>query len=314
MRTLIQLLFFMLFSLLTAQGTNTPLAIPDSSFPTQEIPSELELLEIDGSSRFTLENPHAGDTLSYIISIEWINPKVPLTVLAPESLLFSGFQKKGVRTEHRKVSNIKDGKPTLSNQSHFIYKLKAITPGTGKASSAKLPYYTALSQDKEYLLISPHLIDILPAKVPLVKRWYLQTIFWILIAFLLVVLVKLFTSYLKSSKSKNKVQKIDFTTEIKTMKSRLTSAEPKALLLQMEQLCIRFLQQECATKNEQHFDTLLKSYEATISPEKNKSWLLLQKDFELAKFGGGQKAQHELLETYKNLKTCLNIKEDDENE
>jgi hypothetical protein len=307
-------LFLLFFSALYSQQSLLPSGPQDTVSPAPDSLAEVELMQIDGSSRFTLENPNAGDTLSYIITVEWINPRIPFFILPPESLSFSGFRKEAASTDHRKISKIVDGKPTIINKSEFTYKLRAITPGSGKASSARLPYYSALSQEKEYLPIGPHLTDILPARVPVIKKWYFQVILWLLAAGVLFAAVKFLLIWMKQNRNRNRVVKIDFKDELKELKARLQFAESKDLLLQMENISLRFLKQELPKSASGNFDALLKRYLELKGDDNRDNWLRLQQDFELAKFGGGRKESHELLESYRALKTCLHLKEDKDNE
>jgi hypothetical protein len=314
LRSLNKLVFLFLLQLPCAQPASPPFSPADTSTAGPDSVPDYELLEIDGSSIFTLEEPHVGDTLSYIITIEWVNPKVPFFVLAPESLTFSGFKKLGVGTDHKKVSRLEDGKPVLKNRSEFSYRLKAITQGSGKATSARLPYYTALSQEKEYLVISSNLIDILPAKVPITKKWYVRVLFWILLIVLLILAIKYSMIWWKEKKKRGLAPKSDFGQEMKEIKSRLQTGESKSVLLQMEDLSKRFLQQELSNKTQHNINTLIQEY-LKRNPESHKDeWISLQQDFELAKFGGGHKASHEIIESYRNLKTCLNLKEEQDYE
>ena len=66
---------------------------------------------------------------------------------------------------------------------------------------------------------------------------------------------------------------------------------------------IRFLRQKTSLSSDK-FDELLVTY-LIQNPEASASWNELQKSFDLAKFGGGKKEQHELQENLKLLSQCI---------
>jgi hypothetical protein len=306
---------FLIFSFaatVTGQIQSIPLA-PDSNTVTTDKTPETDLIDIDASSAFTREAPHVGDTLSYVVTVEWQNPKVPFTVLAPESLTFKGFKKRKVSTQHRKIARVQDGKPVLINHSEFKYQLEAALSGAGQASSAKLPYFSALSKEREYFHVPPQLIDILPARVPILKRWYVLALLGLFAVLLLWLAVKVAIFRLSSRKKSKAPSAPDLQSEVTALKSRLGTAEPKAILLEMEALCIRFLQHGQKTKQSASFNSLLEARLPGETANRQSAWRKLERDFELAKFGGGQKAPHELAETYQTLKTCLQINKKGDN-
>lgn len=287
--------------------------VPDSNTVTGDTTPETELIDIDASSAFTREAPHVGDTLSYVVTVEWQNPKVPFTVLAPESLIFKGFKKRKVSTQHRKIARMQDGKPELINHSEFKYQLEAALSGTGHASSARLPYFSALSKEKEYFHLASQIVDILPAKTPILQRWYVLALLGLSAALLLWLAVKAVVFRLSSRKKSKKPSAPDFQSEVAALKSRLGNAEPKAILLEMEALCIRYLQHGHKQKDHASFNSLLEAHLIGERADRQSDWRKLERDFELAKFGGGQKAPHEMAETYQTLKTCLQINKKGDN-
>ncbi len=313
--------YIVLFVTVNVFGQNVPIApsVPLFSDSTQsqnaiEPPSELELLQISGHSKFSKSTVHVGDTLSYSITIEWHNPKVPVMVLAPESLSFDGFVKKSASTDHKKVSTIKEGQMTLTNRTVFTYHLKAQTPGSGRASKTILPYYSAISKEHEYYSISPSLIDILPAKISLQERPFFKLILGLFLIGLISGGVYLFVK----KKSKQTASKPDagpnYITRLTQLKSRLQTGESKSILMEMEQIAIAFLSEKLNKSADTKLETLLDVYLTNAEASTISDWNKLKEDYELAKFGGGQKARHELTESYHLLKQCLGIKGEDTHE
>jgi len=81
---------------------STPIHMGDTTFSDVLKDAHIEVLNINGSGTFTKERVNVGDTLSYIITVEWENPKIPITVFAPESLTFTGMRKIKASTSHKK--------------------------------------------------------------------------------------------------------------------------------------------------------------------------------------------------------------------
>ncbi|MFC1586566.1 hypothetical protein ACFL5V_13545, partial [Fibrobacterota bacterium] len=162
-------------------------------------------------------------------------------------------------------------------------------------------------------VISSHLVDILPARVPFMETWYFKFLFWTFGMALIIAAVKYFLTRRKKRKEGKQSEQVSFAEGVKELKSRLQSAGSKELLLNMETLCTRFLGHELKKSPEGKFESLLEEYLQT-HPQHRDNWLKLRHDFELAKFGGGQKARHEILESYRTLKTCLHLKEENEHE
>jgi len=269
----------------------------------------VEVFEIDGKGAFTQEEVNVNDTLSYIITIEWTNPKVPITVLAPESLTFAGLKKTKVYTSHKKIAHNRLGQPVVKNKSQFIFNLKAEIAGSGKASSTKLPYFSALRQDKEYVTISPQLINIGPAVTPFFQKGYVRFIFALLGAALLGWVLYLIISRLKAKPRKPQEDNSNLMEKLKDLKSRIGVAESKNIILEMESLATLYLKLKLKT-NQTHFASLLNEYYVLTNDKNKESWQKLVSDFELAKFGGGNKPSHQLMESYKLLNLCINQKEE----
>ncbi|MBF0432129.1 MAG: hypothetical protein HQK83_12670 [Fibrobacteria bacterium] len=315
--SLILICFFPVYS----QQASPSVTIPDSAITFgnrgssgNDSVSAFELMEINGSSHFTVEEPRVGDTLSYVIVVEWENPKIPFTVLAPESLVFSGFKKKGVSTNHKKSSRYEGGGAVIVNHSEFIYKLQANVVGSGKASGAKLPCFSVLSKEKEYFTISPNLVTISPARVPVTQLWYIRVLGGLVMLTLLAVGLKYGLSAMKQRKRAAKPVKTDLQQELKTLKSRLVTGDSQAILFEIERLAVVYLAELNPLSKDKGFKTLLSEYLKSTKNQNQDEWNKLQQDFEYAKFGGGQKASHEVAESFRILKKCLNINEDEDHE
>ncbi len=293
-----------------ANGQDQNNSLTNPSQTTPPAPSQLELAEIDLSSWFTVEEVHVGDTLSYVIKAEWVNPKIPISVLAPESLSFEGLSKVRVSSSSKKLAQNSSSGPQIKNQSFFIYHLKAALPGSGKALSARLPYFNAVSKDKEYLAIAPQIVNVLPAKKPLFSRGWCKILFGLLLlggaGFLGYQLWQMSQSKKKEKTAPAASQK----EKLKELKSRLSVGDSKSLLLQMEEIAMDYFKEENKLYGNR-FEDLLIAYLKRSGNENAESWNKLKSQFELARFGGGQLASHELMDSYKTLCLCIHHQEDE---
>jgi hypothetical protein len=306
------IIFFICIALLSHAVAQGPFSPAQDSTPLPA--GQLELVNISGSSHFTVEAPHAGDTLSYIITVEWENPKIPVTVLAPESLSFSGLKKTGASTQHKKIAVQKASGVMLKNSSLFIFNLKALTSGSAKAQSARLPYFSAVSQEREYVYISPSLITVLPAITPISQTITFKLILGLLAVSALMAGVYFVVKRFKQGSKPSAGQTLSFEEEVKDLKSRIQVADSRQLLQEAEKVCVKYLRSRLPGTQLASTDALIDSYLTKYSEEHKTQWQLLKNDFELANFGGGQKVAHELANTIKNIKTCLNIREDENHE
>ncbi len=290
----------------TLQTSQDTLATIPHSNGTNASPS-IDIIDIDAQSYFTVESPEVGDTLSYLITVEWVNPKVPVFVLAPESLSFSGFKKLRVSTKNKKIHQSESGVSTLKNRAEFIYKLQALTIGTGKASSTRLSYYTALSKEKEYLSIAPSLVDIKKARLPFTKTWIFKGIFCVFLLGLGAWGLIIFLNRKKPLKAKKEDSVLE---QMKAIKSRLEIGESRNVILEMEKIAIYYLQEATANKLVNKLDPLLEEYLQNKSASEKEEWKSVSEEFVYAKFGGGKKQAYELKEIYQRLSQCFKLKKD----
>lgn len=308
----------------------------DSSAPFQEA------VKLSTQGAFTSPAPRLGDSLDYVLRVEWEDTQVPVVVLAPDSLSFSGFKILGQATQHKKLASGNE----VRNRTEFIYRLRASTQGMGKASSLRLRYLTGISTREEAIFVPNVLIDILPAPVRLFDALWFKLLAWALgLAAAAALAWYAFRTALKARAAKVP-QREDIGPEVAALKSRLRSAQntPDAsrdILLGMEGLAIRFLRAELEEAGSRsgaraavpaaspsaatdakaapfRFEPLLSEYLARKgSPPEDEcaqDWHKLRELFRHARFAGGHKEPHELQDAFRTFRKCLKIKEEGEHD
>lgn len=282
-------------------------------------------LSVQGA--FTVPSARVGDSLDYLLSVEWPETGVPVMVLAPDSLDFQGFQVIGQATSHKKLATAQG----IGNRSEFVYRLRARTPGSGKASSLKLRYLTGLSQNEQSHFVPTAHLDIGPAATPLTQSlWFRLLAGWFALAAAGALAWSAYKVASRKRKDGRAPSKQDLRPEVLALKGRMRAASlgapgaSKAILEEMESLCIRHLRQELdggapgASRTDgaaagngaaAKFDPLLDRYLAG-NPAAEGEWAGMRELFRHARFAGGHKEPHELQDAYRSLRKCLRITEE----
>lgn len=304
----------------------------------------MEAVKLSTQGHFTSPTPRVGDSLDYVVEVEWEDTQVPVIVLAPDSADFPGFKVIGQATVHKKLA----AGASMRNHTEFVFRLRAQTQGPGKAASMKLRYLTGLSRAEEAVFIPTALIDIQTAPVRLLDM------LWFKALMILVILggagaLGLAGLKLASRKRAEKAPKReDLSPAVAALKNRLRSAQnspdaSKEILLEMERLAMRFLRDEIdaagsspmaakakkaddaagAPVTAPRFETLLASYLASPASKggTDQDWAKAQKDwatlgelFKHARFAGGYKEPHELQDAFRTFRKCLKITGEDQHE
>lgn len=220
-----------------------PAPLSDSGAPPDAAPMEAVKLSTQG--RFTSMSPRVGDSLDYVVEVEWDDTQVPVIVLAPDSVDFPGFKVIGQATVHKKLA----AGASVRNHTEFVFRLRAQTQGPGKAASMKLRYLTGLSRAEEAVFIPTALTDIGPAPVRLMDMLWFKALMIVVILGGAGALG--FASFkLAARKRVDKAPKReDLSPAVAALKNRLRSAQnspdaSKEILLEMERLATRFLRDE----------------------------------------------------------------------
>jgi hypothetical protein len=309
----------------------------------------MEAVKLSTQGHFTSMSPRVGDSLDYVVEVEWEDTQVPVIVLAPDSVDFPGFKVIGQATVHKKLA----AGASVRNHTEFVFRLRAHTQGPGKAASMKLRYLTGLSRAEEAVFIPTALIDIRTAPVRLLDM------LWFKALMLLVILgaagaIGLASFKLASRKRADKAPKReDLSPAVAALKSRLRSAQnspdaSKEILLEMERLATRFLRDEIdaaggtakAKKTDDaagapaqglRFEPLLTAYLAGPGAsgaagaqgaggtaqewaKAQEDWAKLGELFKHARFAGGYKEPHELQDAFRTFRKCLKITGEDQHE
>ncbi len=289
-----------------AQIDSTPV-LKDSMNATPE-----DAVKLSAKGSFLSEHVGVGDTVEYQLLVEWQDSRIPVVVLAPDSLETPGFRIVDQSTTHRKT--VENGE--ARNATEFIYKLLARTQGSGKVSPLKLRYLTGFSNREEGLYVPGAFLNIGPEHVPLWKRLWFQ-----LILFLAAIAAlgwggwrgwKTFqVKRLQSHKENNR----DFSPEVKSLKGRWNTVDSRNWIADAEKVCLEFLRYNLGTKSSdsKRFETLLDQYLIRHpNPQEAEGWNKLRELFHHARYAGGRKEPHELQDTYRILKNCLHIQGENE--
>jgi hypothetical protein len=278
----------------------------------------LEAVKLSAHGAFTNLSPRVGDSLDYVLQVEWEESQVPVMVLAPDSLDFSGFKVLGQATVHKKLAGVQ----SIRNHTEFIYRLRAQIQGSGRVSSLKVRYITGLSGKEEALFIPTALLDIAAAPVNLLDRVWFKLLAGLIVFGGAVFLA--WGAYRITLRTRKKAEptKLDLRPEVTDLKNRMKSAasSPDAareILLAMESLGILYLQQELKNQTQTKFEPLLEGFLASTGNADSpgtQDWVKLKELFRHARFAGGYKEPHELQDAFKTFKRCLKITGEDEHE
>jgi hypothetical protein len=295
-------------------------AVPDSAgaAPMQTA------VKLSTQGAFTSQAARVGDSLDYIVSVEWEDTQVPVMVLAPDSVEFPGFKTLGQATQHSKLANGQ----TIRNHTEFIYKLRAATQGPGKAASLKVRYLTGLSQREEAVFVPSALIDIGPAPVRLLDMLWFKLLLWL--AILTAAVAAGWASFRLAARKRMEAQpkRADLRPQVDALKSRLRTTQnnaeaSKAILMEMEAIATAFLQDELGETKPDRFESLADAYlskgRAGGTPvgearpvDGAADWTKLKELFRHARFAGGYKEPHELQDAFRTFRKCLKMQAEDE--
>jgi hypothetical protein len=299
-----------------------PGTVPDTG--AKAPPSERqEAVKLSAQGAFTNTSPKVGDSLDYVLQVEWQDTQVPVIVLAPDSLSFQGFKILGQATVHKKLASARD----VRNHTEFIYRLRAQTQGSGRATSLKVRYLTGLSRQEEAIFVPTALIDILPAPVHIMDMLWFKLLAGLILLGGAATLGMASFKFASRKRKTSEPAKPDLRPDVNALKARLRSSAintpeaSKAVLLAMEDLCIRFLRMETkADASQARFEPLLDTYLAGnganggTAVQELQDWNKLRELFRHARFAGGHKEPHELQDAFKTFKRCLKITGEDEHE
>jgi hypothetical protein len=322
-----------------------PGALPDTGAAPLDMPPQ-EAVRLSTQGAFSLPAPRVGDSLDYVVQVEWEDTQVPVFVLAPDSVDFPGFKVMGQATVHKKLA----AGQSVRNHTEFVFRLQAQTQGPGKAASMKLRYLTGLSRQEEAVFIPTAHIDILPAPVRLLDM------LWFKILLSLLALGAAGAAGMASFKiaSRKRAEKSpkreDLKPAVLSLKSRLRSAQNspdagKEILLEMEALSVRFLRNELEAAGQTpvqakskspgdpaagaapaapaRFEPLLDAYLRLVPATGTNAgaaggtaldWAKLKDLFRHARFAGGHKEPHELQDAFRTFAKCLKITGEDQHE
>ena len=133
---------------------------------------------INAKAAFSVKQAAVGDTVKYVLEVEWKDSRIPVVVLAPDSMNTPGFRVAGQNASHKKSAR---GDSVL-NHTEFTYQLVPTVPGQSKVASLKLRYMTGLSNNEEALYVPAAFLEIIPAAIPLGSRLWFRFFAFLLMA------------------------------------------------------------------------------------------------------------------------------------
>ncbi len=276
-----------------------------------------EAIKLTAKGSFLSEHAGVGDTIEYQLLVQWQDSRIPVVVLAPDSLETPGFRVADQSATHRKV--VENGE--ARNTTEFLYKLVARTQGAGRVSALKLRYLTGFSNREEALYVPGAFMDIGPEHIPLWKRLWFQLILGIILLAGVIWSGFRLSRSLSLSKGRRNAQNSkqrDFSPEVKGLKGRWNTADSRSWIEDSEKICLEFLRYHIGTAGTKssettRFETLLDQYLIRHpNPQEAEGWNKLRELFHHARYAGGRKEPHELQDTYRILKTCLHIQGENE--
>ena len=296
-------------------GPHDPFLAPPAGNPARDSAAAAPLREavkLSTQGAFSLPSARVGDSLDYVVAVEWEDTQVPVVVLAPDSADFPGFRILGQAAQHKKLANGQ----SVRNHTEFIYKLRAAAQGPGKASSLKVRYLTGLSQREEAAFIPSALIDIGPAPVRLLDTLWFKLLLWLVV--LGAALGAGWASFRFARKrAEARPRRLDLKPEVEALKARLRMAQnnpetSQAILLEMENLAVRFLREELGGSQQTRFEPLAEAYVSAGREAERPAWAKLKDLFRYARFAGGHKEPHELQDAFRTYRICLKIQGEEE--
>ncbi|GEM_PF-2254223 len=323
----------------TKTGGRDPFLAPppgSATTATDTMPAMQEAVKLSTQGAFTSNSPRVGDSLDYVIQLEWQDTQVPVIVLAPDSVSFPGFKILGQATVHKKLAAGQD----VRNHTEFIYRLRAETQGPGRAASMKVRYLTGLSRQEEALFVPTALIDILPAPVHITDTLWFKLLGGLILLGGAVALAWASFRFTLRQKKSTAPAITDLGPELKALQNRLRSSAvnspgaSKEIIQTMESIGITYLRQDLRKDVRQEkrpagtaevpsagtaarFEPLLEEYLARnggTSEQDGQDWAKLRELFRHARFAGGHKEPHELQDAFRTFKRCLKITGVDEHD
>ncbi len=304
-----------------------------------------EAVKLSTQGAFSSPSPKVGDSLDYVVQVEWEDTQVPVIVLAPDSVDFPGFKVIGQATVHKKLASAQE----VRNHTEFIFRLRAQTQGTGKAASMKLRYMTGMSRQEESVFIPTALTDIQAAPVRLFDMVWFKILLWALICATAGALGMAAYKLASRKRAEKTPKREDLKPAVAALKNRLRTAQnspdaSKEILLEMENLSLRFIRGELdaagqsgpishaeakanaagipvANAAQARFEPMLETYLRTAAPADAgaaggtaQDWAKLKDLFRHARFAGGYKEPHELQDAFRTFRKCLKITGEDDHE
>jgi hypothetical protein len=294
-----------------AQSAAKPISVPldprsGPPAPDSGLMAE-EAVKLSAKGTFAAARAAVGDTIEYLLRVEWKDARVPVVVLPPESLETPGFRIAGQSAAHRKSAQ----GGTVGNVTEFSYQLVPKAPGNAKVAPLKLRYLTGLSSREEFLYVPGAFLDIVPARVPLYARLWFR-----ILAGLAALTALAFGGWRFTRAHSEKRRKAreaathDFSPEVRALRGRWNSADSKTWIEDAEKICAAWLGHQLGSAPAAgRFDALLDTYlsrQKPAAPEAD-GWARLRELFHHARYAGGRKEPHELQDAYRVLKTCLQI-------
>jgi len=267
-------------------------------------------VSLTARSGFKPPHPKVGDTLEYAIEVTWRDTRIPVLVMAPDSVAFNGVKMVGQSTRHQKSAH--DG--TVENRTVFSFTLLADQPGMAKAGALKVRYTTGLSGREEAVFAPGAQVEILPARFAFLRSpWFQGLLVLLLLAAAGLGGVAWWRRQAAESarkKAREEASGQGLPAEVMALKSRIGHGESREIILEMEKLGLRHLALTfSADPSQARFEPLLDKWLEVHADEYDRvaDWERLRDLFRQARYAGGHKEPHELQDGWRALRRCLNL-------
>jgi hypothetical protein len=292
-------------------GTSATLA----PSPSQESQNQFHV-SLSARSHFTPVNPRLNDTVTYQIEVNWKDSRIPVFVMAPDSVQFTGLKCVDQSTRHEK--NASQGE--VQNLTVFSYTLLPTQIGLAKAAALKVRYTTGISGAEEAVFAPAGHVEVLPPRFGFLGSLWFRAVAGLFVLLLLGWALWLGIRHWTQNRS-GKVKRTDegqnqrstLVKDVLSLKSRIGHGESRPILNEMERLSLLHLRVVLKLADEAaKFDSLLDQWlgQHPDELEKQADWERLRDLFRLARYAGGHKEPHELQDAWRSLKRCLDVNDE----
>lgn len=236
-----------------------------------------------------------GDTFEYKVNVAWQAPagQSSVLILPVSSANAKGISQLSVREEH---SRVVQGKNSISN-TQFVYTLTASDTGNVSIPALKFQIPSA-NGPFEFSAEEMHFRVDTPSHT---AAWTILSVFLLAILIAGFVLIQRKRKMAAAHAKTEKREQDEFAEEFILLKKRVTKADSRTWILDLESLCKKWAKKQFGSEN----------LEELAANGKLVNWDALLQEFAQARYGGGARDAFQNKELWKIAAKLLNIQEDD---